>query len=180
MEQKINVTAVSEAEKISASDRVEKRLNYYTFANLPPIKNVVPEGPVMVVESPIYETSVSEALKRYNGIDDTMFPNNNSLPMYGDFTNMPNIAEATLIVNKAKEMFFGLPAEVRARFNNDFNKFGTFINQENFDIETLMTDEFKNKYRQDKKIKEASQIISNRNNDKILKEAFENEKNLQG
>lgn len=39
--------------------------------------------------------------------------------MYGDFTGLPSYREALLMVNKARDMFMALDANVRKRFGND-------------------------------------------------------------
>lgn len=40
-------------------------------------------------------------------------------PMFGDFTNLPSYRESLLLVNKARDAFMALDAEVRKRFGND-------------------------------------------------------------
>lgn len=40
-------------------------------------------------------------------------------PMYGDFTNLPDLRSALSIVNKANALFMSLDARIRERFYND-------------------------------------------------------------
>ena len=102
------VTDKVTAEKVELAPSIK----FYNRANMPPIKGLITEGTKQVIESPIYDDSPAMALKRYNGVDSSMFPNNPSLPVYGDFTNLPNVAEASLVIDKAREMFNGLDASV--------------------------------------------------------------------
>lgn len=54
---------------------------------------------------------------------DTSVINANMNPIYGDFTNIPKSPiEMLNFVNHCKEDFDKLPLEIRASFDNDFNK----------------------------------------------------------
>jgi len=52
---------------------------------------------------------------------------NGRTPMYGDFTNLPNYADALQIVMDAEESFMSLDAKMRARFDNDPQKLLEFV-----------------------------------------------------
>ena len=46
---------------------------------------------------------------------------------FGDFTNVPDLMEAQLIVKRAESDFYDLPSKVRERFGNDPVKLMQFI-----------------------------------------------------
>lgn len=53
-------------------------------------------------------------------------------PRYGDFTNMPtSYHEALNFIKQAEQAFMELPAQLRARFDNDAGKFLAFVQDEN-------------------------------------------------
>lgn len=54
---------------------------------------------------------------------------------YADVSDVPDLAAAFEIANRASEAFQALPAEVRRLIDNDPSKLGDFIsNKENFDL----------------------------------------------
>lgn len=53
-------------------------------------------------------------------------PDDVRTPQYGDFTNIGTFHEACNVVAEANEMFEELPAELRARFDNDPEKYVEF------------------------------------------------------
>lgn len=56
------------------------------------------------------------------------------LPMYGDYTEVPDFMTANNIMIQAEEDFMKLPSKVRKEFDNNPNKFLQFMSDEsNFD-----------------------------------------------
>lgn len=53
--------------------------------------------------------------------------NNNSEPVYGDFTNLGDWLEINMRVSQAKRSFMLLPVEIRNRFDNDPGKLAAFL-----------------------------------------------------
>lgn len=55
-------------------------------------------------------------------------------PLYGDFYDAPTFTEAMAVVAQANAQFASLPAELRAKFQNDPAQFLAFVdNGENYD-----------------------------------------------
>lgn len=52
-------------------------------------------------------------------------------PMYGDFTNITDYHTARLRIQEAEESFMTLPAQLRARFENDPGKLIDFLSDSN-------------------------------------------------
>lgn len=70
---------------------------------------------------------IVERAKR--GADLSQFTHNR-VPMYGDFTNLPDYKQALLMVNKARDMFMSLDAFVRERFGNDPGRLLDFLSDD--------------------------------------------------
>lgn len=76
------------------------------------------------------ECDVNVILKKYasTGVISSV---NRRPPMFGDFSHMPSdFLEATLVVHRARDSFFGLSSAIRKRFDNDPVKFVQFISDE--------------------------------------------------
>ena len=54
-------------------------------------------------------------------------PNDIKMPQTGDFTNIPDFHTAMNIIRTTQEEFLRVPPEVRARFNNDPQRFMEFV-----------------------------------------------------
>ena len=59
-----------------------------------------------------------------------VMPQNIVLPKYGDFSDVVDYRSAMEAVRKAREAFMDLPANVRARFDNDPQKLLEFVSDE--------------------------------------------------
>lgn len=75
------------------------------------------------------ETDINTIVKRFNLTGE--LPNNLAVPQYGDFTEVTDYHSALNLVIKAEDAFMSMPAEVRARFNNDPGAFLDFVNDGN-------------------------------------------------
>lgn len=76
------------------------------------------------------ECDINTILKRFNITGE--LPNSTLSPMYGDFTGISDYKTAIDRVMAAEEEFLTLPAQIRARFDNDPAKLIEFLeNEEN-------------------------------------------------
>lgn len=79
----------------------------------------------MAVQSAEEESNINTIVRRF-GISGEL-PNNLRMPQSGDFTNAPDFHTAMNLVRQAQEEFVRVPAEIRARFNNDPARFMQFF-----------------------------------------------------
>lgn len=70
------------------------------------------------------ECDINSIVKRY-GITGQV-PQGLKLPVYGDFTGVLDYQSALNAVMQAESVFNAVPADIRARFNNDPQKFVEF------------------------------------------------------
>lgn len=73
--------------------------------------------PTLAQQNTKDECDINEIVRRF-GITGTL-PDNFNPPQYGDFTGINTYQDALLAVRDAGESFMEMPAELRARFNND-------------------------------------------------------------
>lgn len=66
-------------------------------------------------------TDINNIIRRFK-LTGELPPRIRKQPLYADVSNIPDYATALNQVNEAQEAFFELPAELRARFNNDPGK----------------------------------------------------------
>ena len=86
----------------------------------------------MAVQSAEEESNINTIVRRF-GISGEL-PNNLRMPQSGDFTNAPDFHTAMNLVRQAQEEFVRVPADIRARFNNDPARFMAFVEDEaNYD-----------------------------------------------
>lgn len=64
-------------------------------------------------------------------------PPNDRVPQFGDFSNVHDFRAAMDIVADANSLFAGLPAKVRAEFNNDPAQFLEFTDQRDADPKVM-------------------------------------------
>lgn len=81
------------------------------------------------------ETDINTIVKRF-GITGKL-PQGVRMPMYGDFTEVSNFHEAVNAIAAARESFSAMPAEVRARFGNDPERFVQFCGDESNRAEAI-------------------------------------------
>lgn len=78
------------------------------------------------------EVDINTIVKRFNLTG--QLPTNFNMPTYGDFTGISDYHTALNVVRAADEEFLSLPADLRARFDNDPGKLIEFLeNDENRD-----------------------------------------------
>lgn len=79
----------------------------------------------MAIQSAEEESNINTIVRRF-GISGEL-PNNICMPVSGDFTNAVDFHTAMNLVRQAQEEFVRVPAEIRARFNNDPARFMAFV-----------------------------------------------------
>lgn len=84
-----------------------------------------PGGPSLTVQSMSEETDLNIMLTRFGVIP--KMPDNVRLPTYGDFSGVDDYASAMQAILDAQENFLELPADVRARFENNPQKLLDFV-----------------------------------------------------
>ena len=86
----------------------------------------------LAIQSAEEESNINTIVRRF-GISGEL-PSDVAMPRSGDFTNAPDFHTAMNLVRQAQEEFLRVPAEVRARFNNDPGRFIDFVdNSENYE-----------------------------------------------
>jgi phage internal scaffolding protein len=89
-------------------------------------------GPSLTIQSQAEDADLNIIMRRF-GITGKM-PENVRLPEYGDFTQITDYRSALESVRMANEAFMEIPAEIRARFQNDPQQFLEFTtNEKNLD-----------------------------------------------
>ena len=79
----------------------------------------------MALQSAEEESNINTIVRRF-GISGEL-PNDLRMPKSGDFTGAPDFHTAMNLVRQAQEEFVRVPADIRARFNNDPARFMDFI-----------------------------------------------------
>lgn len=77
------------------------------------------------IQSAEEESNINTIVRRF-GISGEL-PGGYDMPQSGDFTGIPDFHTAMNLVRKAQEEFVRVPAEIRARFNNDPGRFMAFF-----------------------------------------------------
>lgn len=79
----------------------------------------------LAIQSAEEESNINTIVKRF-GLTGEM-PSDIRMPKSGDFTNMPDFHTAMILVRKSQEEFLRVPADLRARFANDPQRFMEFF-----------------------------------------------------
>lgn len=87
------------------------------------------KDPSLTIESEALDTDINEIVRRF-GITGKM-PENHRIPQYGDYSEITDYASAVDAVNKANDNFMAMPAETRAKFQNDPGLFLEWTNELN-------------------------------------------------
>ena len=84
----------------------------------------------LAIQSSEEEANINTIVRRF-GLTGQL-PDNVAMPQSGDFTNIPDFHTAMNLIRKTQEEFLRVPADIRARFGNDPQKFMEFFeNEEN-------------------------------------------------
>lgn len=85
--------------------------------NVDPETGEMVEDKGMTQQEFLFDTDINEIVRRF-GLTGKL-PDDLRVPLSGDFTGIEDYHSAILAVRKAEEGFMEMPAELRARFNND-------------------------------------------------------------
>lgn len=85
--------------------------------------------PSLAKQSFAEEADINTIVRRFNITGE--LPVGVRMPTYGDFDTVSDFQEAMNAIALAREAFDRMPAEVRARFNNDPQKFVEFTSDDN-------------------------------------------------
>lgn len=85
---------------------------------------IVTDEPSLTVQSQAEDADINVMMKRF-GVTGRM-PENVRIPTYGDFTGVGDYQTALAAVMLAEDSFMTMPAETRARFMNDPQRFLDF------------------------------------------------------
>jgi len=86
------------------------------------------EDDSLAIQSAEEESNINTIVRRF-GLTGEL-PNDVKVPQSGDFSNLPDFHTAMNLVRKTQEEFLRIPADLRARFNNDPQSFMAFIEDE--------------------------------------------------
>lgn len=82
----------------------------------------------LAIQSAEEESNINTIVRRF-GLTGQL-PDQVAMPRTGDFTNIPDFHTAMNMVRQAQEEFLRIPADVRARFQNDPQQFMQFFEKE--------------------------------------------------
>ncbi len=86
---------------------------------------MIPKGASLTKQSYKKECDINQIMKQYkkNGLLDHL---NNHEGNYGDFLNFEDYHSSLNKIIEAKDAFYSIPSDIRAKFNNDPSLFMTF------------------------------------------------------
>lgn len=82
----------------------------------------------LAIQSAEEEANINTIVRRF-GLTGQL-PDQVAMPQSGDFTNIPDFHTAMNLIRKTQEEFLRIPADIRARFSNDPQKFMEFFEDE--------------------------------------------------
>ena len=82
----------------------------------------------LAIQSARDETDINTIVRRF-GLTGEL-PGDFDMPQSGDFTNVVDFHGAMNLVRASQEEFLRVPAEIRARFNNDPGRFMAFLDND--------------------------------------------------
>jgi phage internal scaffolding protein len=80
------------------------------------------------IQSAKEEADINTIVRRF-GLTGEL-PSDLKMPQSGDFTDVPDFHSAMNLIRTTQEEFLRVPAEIRARFNNDPARLMTFVEDE--------------------------------------------------
>ena len=86
------------------------------------------EDESLAVQSERDECDINTIVKRF-GLTGEL-PGDLAIPQSGDFSGLPDFHAAMNMVREAQEEFMRVPADIRARFNNDPQRLMDFVHDE--------------------------------------------------
>lgn len=90
------------------------------------------EDESLAIQSAKDEADINTIVRRF-GLTGEL-PGDLNMPQSGDFTNIPDFHTAMNLIRETQEEFLRVPAEIRARFNNDPQRLMQFVEDDaNYD-----------------------------------------------
>lgn len=86
---------------------------------------IVPEGESMTVQDEAGEADINQIMSRFGVTGNVSLTKKQ--PLEPDYLRVSNFHEAANIVREAQESFNELPADIRAKFENDPGRFESFL-----------------------------------------------------
>lgn len=86
------------------------------------------EDESLTIQSAAEEADINTIVRRFNLTG--QLPTDLAMPQSGDFTNIPDFHSAMNLIRQTQEEFLRIPADIRARFNNDPQSFMAFFEDE--------------------------------------------------
>ena len=83
------------------------------------------EDESLAIQSAKEESDINTIVRKF-GLTGEL-PSDLKMPQSGDFTDVPDFHTAMNMVRSAQEEFLRVPAEIRARFNNDPQRLMSFL-----------------------------------------------------
>lgn len=89
----------------------------------------------LAIQSAEEESNINTIVRKF-GLTGEL-PNDLSMPQSGEFHDIPDFHTAMNIIRKTQEEFLRIPAETRARFNNDPQRLMSFLDDESNRAEAM-------------------------------------------
>lgn len=99
-------------------------MRIYTAFDRPPSVTLTCNDPSRAKQEFKDDADINVIVKRFGLLG--KLPTGVRMPTYGDFTAVSNFHDAANAIAQARESFSAMPAEVRARFQNDAGAFVAF------------------------------------------------------
>lgn len=104
------------------------KCKFYTHYNPPASPQLKFVKASLTRQEFVQEADINNIMKRYAA--GMPLPVGRRVPMFDDFSNVPDFQTSFEIVEKASEAFASLPSEVRRRFDNDPRSLLAFLQDE--------------------------------------------------
>ena len=104
------------------------KIKIYTVLDRPPSNGLRCADASLTRQEFVEESDINNIMKRYAA--GMPIPSGTRQPVFDDFSNVPDYAQAFAIVQRSQEAFAQLPSEVRERFANDPQQLLAFLNDE--------------------------------------------------
>lgn len=105
-----------------------REVKIYTRFNPPPCASLKCKDASLTRQEFVQEADLNNIMKRYAA--GMPLPTGHRMPMYGDFSDVPDYQRSFEIVAHAQDAFMALPSEVRRRFGDDPSNLIAFLQDE--------------------------------------------------
>lgn len=108
---------------------MSEKTKFFTHFNPPPSPELKCSDASLTRQEFVQESDINNIMKRYAA--GMPLPSGKRLPMFDDFSHVPDFQQAFEIVQKSSELFEQLPSAVRDRFGHDPQQLLAFLNDSN-------------------------------------------------